>query len=64
MANAAPVTNDTARLVAKTTFDVPELRFDFPGLSVGVAAYEAGPTGCTVFHFADDAMYGWVRVLP
>jgi 6-aminohexanoate-oligomer endohydrolase len=27
-----------------------ELRFDFPGLRVGVAEYEDGPTGCTVFH--------------
>ena len=27
-----------------------ELQFDFPGLKVGVAEYEEGPTGCTVFH--------------
>jgi 6-aminohexanoate-oligomer endohydrolase len=27
-----------------------ELRFDFPGFRVGVAEYEEGPTGCTVFH--------------
>jgi L-aminopeptidase/D-esterase-like protein len=27
-----------------------ELRFDFPGLKVGIAEYEDGPTGCTVFH--------------
>jgi 6-aminohexanoate-oligomer endohydrolase len=27
-----------------------DLRFDFPGLRVGVAEYEDGPTGCTVFH--------------
>ena len=27
-----------------------ELEFDFPGLRVGVAEYEDGPTGCTVFH--------------
>ena len=27
-----------------------ELHFDFPGLRVGVAEYEEGPTGCTVFH--------------
>lgn len=26
-----------------------ELHFDFPGLRVGVAEYEEGPTGCTVF---------------
>jgi 6-aminohexanoate-oligomer endohydrolase len=28
----------------------PELRFDFPGLRVGIAEYDEGPTGCTVFH--------------
>ena len=27
------------------------LEFDFPGLSIGVAEYEEGPTGCTVFVF-------------
>jgi L-aminopeptidase/D-esterase-like protein len=26
-----------------------ELKFDFPGLRIGVAEYEQGPTGCTVF---------------
>ena len=26
-----------------------ELQFDFPGLEVGIAEYEEGPTGCTVF---------------
>jgi L-aminopeptidase/D-esterase-like protein len=27
-----------------------ELHLDFPGLRVGIAEYEEGPTGCTVFH--------------
>ena len=27
-----------------------ELHFDFPGLRIGVAEYDEGPTGCTVFH--------------
>jgi L-aminopeptidase/D-esterase-like protein len=27
------------------------LEFDFPGLRIGVAEYEEGPTGCTVFDF-------------
>src|SRR2546422_11211813 len=49
-----PLTNDTAKLVPKTTFDVPVLEFDFPALQIGVAAYEEGPTGCTVFRFARD----------
>src|SRR3712207_5672727 len=28
-----------------------ELRFDFPELRIGVAEYDAGPTGATVFYF-------------
>jgi 6-aminohexanoate-oligomer endohydrolase len=51
---AAPLTNDRAKLVPKTAFDVPVLQFDFPALQIGVAAYEEGPTGCTVFRFAND----------
>lgn len=45
------VTNDNAALVARTEFDGPALELDFPGLEIGVAEYEEGPTGCTVFHF-------------
>ena len=33
-----------------------ELTFDFPGLRIGVAEYDEGPTGCTVFHFEGGAM--------
>jgi L-aminopeptidase/D-esterase-like protein len=33
-----------------------ELTFDFPGLEIGVAEYEEGPTGCTVFHFPRQAV--------
>ena len=33
-----------------------DLTFDFPGLRIGVAEYEEGPTGCTVFHFVNGAM--------
>src|SRR5881398_3667345 len=51
---AQPLTNDGAKLVPKTAFAVPVLEFDFPALQVGVAAYEEGPTGCTVFCFAGD----------
>jgi L-aminopeptidase/D-esterase-like protein len=32
------------------------LTFEFPGLRIGVAEYEDGPTGCTVFHFTGGAM--------
>jgi 6-aminohexanoate-oligomer endohydrolase len=51
----ARLSNDTAELVPRTVFDGPELRFDFPGLEVGVAEYDEGPTGCTVFSFGDGA---------
>jgi len=37
-------------LVPRTEFDGRELRFDFPGLRIGIAEYDEGPTGCTVFH--------------
>jgi 6-aminohexanoate-oligomer endohydrolase len=46
-----PVTNDTLRLSPSTVFDGPALEFDFPEFLVGVAEYDAGPTGCTVFVF-------------
>jgi 6-aminohexanoate-oligomer endohydrolase len=49
------LTNDTAELVPRTSFGGPELRFDFPGLEIGVAEYDDGPTGCTVFSFPDGA---------
>ncbi|HET6387567.1 MAG TPA: P1 family peptidase [Armatimonadota bacterium] len=29
----------------------PALEFDFPAMQIGVAEYEEGPTGCTVFYF-------------
>src|ERR1700733_14382834 len=32
----------------------PCLRFEFPGLRVGVAEYPEGPTGVTVFHFPEQ----------
>jgi 6-aminohexanoate-oligomer endohydrolase len=31
----------------------PCLRFDFPGLRIGIAEYSEGPTGVTVFHFPE-----------
>jgi L-aminopeptidase/D-esterase-like protein len=43
--------NDDAVLVPVTEFETPKLAFDFPGLEVGVAEYDEGPTGCTVFVF-------------
>jgi len=45
------VTNDVVHPVPRTEFpNARVLEFDFPGLDVGVAEYEEGPTGCTVFH--------------
>ena len=51
----ARLTNDAAELVPRTSFGGPELRFDLPGLAIGVGEYEEGPTGCTVFSFARRA---------
>jgi 6-aminohexanoate-oligomer endohydrolase len=46
-----PPSNDNLNLTPRTTFDTPTLAFNFPGLLVGVAEYDEGPTGCTVFRF-------------
>lgn len=46
-----PLTNDRTQLIPRTSFDGPELRFDFPSLLIGAAQYDEGPTGCTVFYF-------------
>jgi L-aminopeptidase/D-esterase-like protein len=46
------ITNDTLTLVPRTTFDGGALEFDFPGLEIGIAEYEEGPTGCTVLRFS------------
>jgi 6-aminohexanoate-oligomer endohydrolase len=50
-----PLSNDALKPEPRTAFDGPELAFDFPGLEIGVAEYEEGPTGCTVFHLPDGA---------
>jgi L-aminopeptidase/D-esterase-like protein len=33
------------------SFDGPALNFEFPGVQIGVAEYEEGPTGATVIYF-------------
>jgi len=53
--NRELLTNDNTKLVPKTSFDGPVLEFDFPALHIGVAEYEKGPTGCTVFYFPESA---------
>jgi L-aminopeptidase/D-esterase-like protein len=46
-----PSTNDLDHPIPRTDFpDARVLEFEFAGLEVGVAEYEEGPTGCTVFH--------------
>jgi L-aminopeptidase/D-esterase-like protein len=47
--------NDTLELVPRTQLDGAALELDFPGLEIGCAEYDEGPTGCTVFHFPDGA---------
>lgn len=37
--------------VPHVSFDGPALRFDFPGVEIGTAEYEEGPTGTTVLYF-------------
>ncbi len=54
-ANQPPRSNDSLELVPRTAFSGPRLTFDFPRLAIGVAEYEAGPTGCTVFQFDHGA---------
>ncbi|MDE0011555.1 MAG: hypothetical protein OXU36_10425 [Candidatus Poribacteria bacterium] len=53
--NPEPVTNDNTRLTPKTEFEGPVLEFDFASLYIGIAEYEEGPTGCTVFYFPNGA---------
>jgi L-aminopeptidase/D-esterase-like protein len=51
-----PATNDLDHPVPRTEFpNARVLEFDFPGLEIGVAEYEEGPTGCTVFSFGKRA---------
>jgi 6-aminohexanoate-oligomer endohydrolase len=51
----ARASNDTLELEPRTTFEGPSLELDIPGLEIGCAEYDEGPTGCTVFHFPDGA---------
>src|SRR3712207_6643558 len=46
-----PLTNDTHSLAPRTEFAGRALEFDLPSLQIGVAQYDEGPTGCTVFYF-------------
>jgi L-aminopeptidase/D-esterase-like protein len=50
---AAPLSSDAAQehLVPNTAISGSTLAFDWPGLEIGVATYEEGPTGLTIFRF-------------
>jgi 6-aminohexanoate-oligomer endohydrolase len=39
--------------VPRADLDGPALEFDFPALHIGIAEYEEGPTGTTVFYFPE-----------
>jgi L-aminopeptidase/D-esterase-like protein len=47
--------NDTLHLTPRTELEGAALELDFPGVEIGCAEYDEGPTGCTVFHFSDGA---------
>jgi L-aminopeptidase/D-esterase-like protein len=47
--------NDHVRPEPQTSFPGPALELDLPELRIGVAEYDEGPTGCTVFHFPAGA---------
>src|SRR5687767_3055258 len=44
---------DAAQPVARVYKEGPRLRFDFPEMHVGIAEYDEGPTGTTIFYFPD-----------
>jgi L-aminopeptidase/D-esterase-like protein len=43
-------------MLARTSPVGPALEFELPGLEIGVAEYDEGPTGTTVFHFPTPVM--------
>jgi L-aminopeptidase/D-esterase-like protein len=49
----APISHSqgSAKLKPHVSYDGPAVTFDFPGVKVGVAEYEEGPTGTTVLYF-------------
>jgi L-aminopeptidase/D-esterase-like protein len=54
-ARTQTATRHGARPQPRTSFDGPAAEFDFPSLRVGVAEYDEGPTGVTVFLFPRGA---------
>src|SRR6266540_3923580 len=52
----AAITAQSTHLVPRTVFSGPELTFDFPGMRIGIAEYDEGPTGTTVFYFPNKVV--------
>jgi len=46
-----PAGQDSAQPIPKVYKEGPSLRFEFPEMRVGIAEYDEGPTGTTVFYF-------------
>src|SRR5262249_62035308 len=57
-ARAVPAVHRSARrvMLARTSPVGPALECELTGLEVGVAEYDEGPTGTTVFHFPSPVM--------
>lgn len=47
----AVAAQDSAQPIPKISKEGPSLQFDFPAMRVGIAEYDEGPTGTTVFYF-------------
>jgi L-aminopeptidase/D-esterase-like protein len=47
--------NATPKPEPKTALSGPALELELPGLEIGCAEYDEGPTGCTVFSFPEGA---------
>jgi len=45
------ITNNDENIIPSLDVREPILKYDFPGIKIGIAQYEEGPTGCTVFYF-------------
>ncbi|MES2002454.1 MAG: P1 family peptidase [Pseudomonadota bacterium] len=56
VAIATGASAQNSKLMPRVEFNGPALTFDFPGLRIGVAEYDDGPTGTTVFYFPDKVM--------
>lgn len=51
--SAGHMSHDKLALRPKTDIAAPDIAFDWPALRIGIAEYDEGPTGCTVFHFPE-----------